>query len=79
MIFGEILGYDSCDYRGVVSLSISYHLDRDIPPGVCLDIIDTEYDEFFVIEIAWEMYPRNTELIQGDREHRLIIFDISAK
>lgn len=78
-ICGEIFGYHSCYYRSIVSLGVPHHLYRDISPGVCLDIIESEDDEFFAREIGRGLDTIYTELITNDREYRLIILDISLE
>lgn len=79
MIFGKIFGYDSCDYGGIVFLSITDHCNRDISPGICLHIIEPEDDEFFAREIVRRLDTIDTELITNDREYRLIILYISLE
>lgn len=79
VICGEIFGYHSCDYRGIVSLSITDHSNRDISPGICLHIIESEDNEFFAREIIRRLDTIYTELITNDREYRLIILYISLE
>lgn len=79
MILGEIFGDHSCDDRGVVSLSILYHLYRDPSPRVCLDIIESEDDELLAGKVCGSADLRDTELITCDREDRLVILQIRSE